>query len=340
MAQQILLGFMLGVLALLGGSIGLFSCDDKKTDHSKEANPAPVSSLPQEPSMRSPHAEGQVLAGRDLGMVVTGSGAENEARSLDVLEHQLLSFLPQLQEVYDHERAEDPSLMGSLDVQITIESNGAVSDLRFPIKRVSGEKLTTAVYDRMRGWIFFPAESPVDFRYRLFFVPPSMEAASIIMWEKHLAGRMVIERGEERTVLPTRTATAVTTEQSPPVEDNASVKKDSLPEAQQESQEVASAKEASPGKSEREASGLLPPHEKKSPPKFVPTWYEVTRPSVLYGTPDVSAEIVTRLSPGQRVLVVKVVDKEWLEVQSVKGRRPGFLPRETARKERRGRASR
>lgn len=340
MAQQILLGFMLGTLALLGGGIGLFSCNDAKTDRPEKANPTPVSSLPQEPPMRSPHTEGQVLAGRDLGMVVTGRGVENEARSLDVLEHQLLSFLPQLQEVYDRERGEDPDLMGSLEVQITIESNGTVSDLRFPIKRVSGEKLTTAVYDKMRGWVFFPAEAPVDFRYRLFFVPPDVEAASIIMWEKHLAGRMVVERGAERPILPTGTATAVITEQSPPVENNASAKKDVLPEEQQESQKVASAKETSPGKSEREASGLPLPQEKKRPPKFVPTWYEVTRPSVLYGTPDVSAEIVTRLSPGQRVLVVKVVDKEWLEVQSVKGRRPGFLPRETARKERRERASR
>jgi hypothetical protein len=276
-------------------------------------------------------------------MVVTGSGVENEARSLDALEDQLLSFLPQLQEVYEHERVEDPGLMGSLDVQITIEPNGTISDLRFPIKRVSSEKLTTASYDHMRGWIFFPAESPVDLRYRLLFVPPDFETASILAWEKQLASRVVFERGEGNTSPPSpapSAATPVVAEQPlPSGEQTLPARKEVLLEEQQEPQEVASAKEASPGKSGRKAPGL-PPLEKKRPPKFVPAWYEVTRPSVLYGAPDVSADIVTRLFPGQRVWVVKVVDKEWLEVHSVKGRRPGFLPRETARTERRGQASR
>src|SRR5215203_1756659 len=196
MAQRILLGFMLGALALLGGGIGLFNCGDAKNNRTGGDSPTAVSSSSQLPPTASPRVQGKILAGRELGMVVTGIGVDNEARSLDALEDQLLSFLPQLQEVYDHERVEELGLMGSLDVQITIEPNGEVSDLRFPIKRVSSEKLTTAVYDHMRGWIFSPAESPVDLRYRLLFVPPDFETASILAWEKQLAGRVVFERGE------------------------------------------------------------------------------------------------------------------------------------------------
>jgi hypothetical protein len=246
--------------------------------------------------------------------------------------------------VYNHERGEDSGLMGSLDVQITIEPNGTISDLRFPIKRVSSERLTTAVYDHMRGWIFPPAESPVDLRYRLLFVPPDFETASILAWEKQLAGRIVFERGERNTspssLASSATAPVGAEQPLPALEQTLPARKDVLPKEQLEPHKVASAKEGSPGKSEREAPGLPPSLEKKRPPKFGPTWYEVTRPSVLYGAPDVSAEIVTRLSPGQRVWVVKVVDKEWLEVHSVKGRRPGFLPRETARTEQRGQESR
>ena len=344
MAQRILLGFMLGALALLGGGIGLFNCGDAKNNRTGGDSPTAVSSPSQLPPTASPRAQGKILAGRELGMVVTGIGVDNEARSLDALEYQILSFLPQLQEVYDHERVEDLGLMGSLDVQITIEPNGEVSDLRFPIKRVSSEKLTTAVYDHMRGWIFSPAESPVDFRYRLLFVPPDFETASILAWEKQLAGRVVFERGEGNTsppsLAPSAAAPVVAEQPLPSGEQTLPARKDVLPEEQQEPQVVASAKAASPGKSGREVSSVSAAPEKKRPPKFVPTWYEVTRPSVLYGAPDVSAEIVTRLSPGHRVWVVKVVNKEWLEVRSVKGRRPGFLPRETARTERRRQAGR
>jgi hypothetical protein len=271
-------------------------------------------------------------------MVVTGSGVEERTRSLDVLEHQLLSFLPQLQEVYDHERAADSGLMGSLDVQITIEPSGAISDLRFPIKRVSSEKLTTAVYDRMRGWIFFPAESPVDIRYRLLFVPPGLEIASISAWEKHLAGRAVFERSEGNTPPPSDSrlvaAAPVGAEQwLPPAKQTPPVERPGSSEEPREPQVVASVKEASPRKRDGEGPDLSPAREKKRPIKSVPGWHTVTRPSVLYATPEVTAEIVTRLAPGNRVWVARVVNGDWLEVRSVKGRRPGFLPRETARPE-------
>lgn len=337
MAQWIFLGFLLGVLALVGGGIGFFSCGDTKNNRTEGDHSTAVSSSSQLSPAAPLSAQGKILVGRELGIVVSGSGIDNEARSLDALEDQLLSFVPQLQEVYDHERGADPGLMGSLDVQLTIEPNGAVSDLRFPVKRVSSEKLTAAVYDRMREWTFPPADSPVDLRYRLLFVPPDFETASIFAWEKQLAGRLVFERGEENTspsaFAPPVTAPVVAEQPLP-------ARRDTLQEEQQETQDMASVKEPSPQENTREAPAILPVPEKKRPPKFVPAWYEVTRPSVLYGDPDVSADIVTRLSAGQRVWVVRVIDRDWLEVKSVKGRRPGFLPRETARRENRGQASR
>jgi hypothetical protein len=327
-----------GVLICVWSGLILSSCGDTKTNRTEEDRP-PVasSSSPSAPSDPS-RTQGQVLAGRDLGMVVTGSGVEERTRSLDVLEHQLLSFLPQLQEVYDHERATDSGLMGSLEVHITIEPSGAISDLRFPVKRVSSEKLTTAVYDRMRGWIFFPAESPVDLRYRLLFVPPSLEIASITAWERQLAGRVVFERGEGNTPPSPRSSSATTpggAEQPLPanVEQTLSGKNPVAAEAPREPSVVASVKEVPPRKSDRAEPDLAPAREKKRSPKSVPGWFAVTRPSVLYATPEVTAEIVTRLAPGNRVWVVRVTNGDWLEVRSVKGRRPGFLPRETARPE-------
>ena len=342
MVQQTLWEHLRVVLVFLWSGLILSSCGDAKTDRTEGDSPTAASSSSQVPPLAPPRAQGQVLAGRDLGTVVTGSGSEAEARSLEALERQLMSFMPQLEEVYERERTQEPNLMGSLDVQMTIEPNGAVSDLRFPVKRVSSEKLTTAVYDHMRGWIFFPAESPVDFRYRLLFVPPGTEAASIVTWEKHLAGRMVIARGEGNVpplpLSPPAAAPAVAEQPLPPMVEKTPLANKPVPA--EEPQELASAQAASPRKSDQEGSALPPLREKKRPSKLVPGWYEVTRLSVLYTTPDVTAEIVTRLAPGNRVWVVRVVDKDWLEVRSVKGRRPGFLPRETARPERRESAGR
>jgi len=76
--------------------------------------------------------------------------------------------------------------MGSLEVQMQIEPTGIVSELRFPLQRISSEKLMVAVYDQMRTWRFPPAETPVGLRYRLLFIPPGLEAKSITAWEEKL----------------------------------------------------------------------------------------------------------------------------------------------------------
>ena len=314
----------------------LTGCGDAGTERTETDTPE-TPSVSSQPAPIAPfRSQGQVFAGRDLGMVVTGTGAGTEERSLEVLEKQIITFLPQLQDVYERERIQDPMLMGSLDVQMRIEPNGTVSDLRFPVKRISSEKLTVAVYDQMRNWAFTPAEVQVGLRYRLLFIPPGLAADSITAWEEKLAGRVVVERGEENPLPTPVAATPVVAELLPSNKKTSPAEKVVTPEKQREPREVALAKDAPLQRSERGVPDSPPPplaREKKQSPKFVPTWYEVTRPSVLYATPNVTAEIVTRLTPGKRVWVVKVVDGEWLEVQSMRGRPPGFLPRETARPE-------
>src|SRR6266849_4126584 len=144
----------------------------------------------------SSHAS--VLASKELGMMVTGKGAGEPGRSLEVLEQQVLSFLPQIQDIYDQEREQDPGLMGSLDVSLTIAPEGGVSDLRFPQQRVSDERLIPVVFDRMRAWSFPPAEEKAQLRFRLLFVPPGVDQASILTWEKQLGNRAMVEGSEER----------------------------------------------------------------------------------------------------------------------------------------------
>jgi hypothetical protein len=323
-------------------------CQDSRKERELSGSTAPPSALEETDSPSQAHltapsrAQGIVLASSELGMAVTGAGAGTEGRSLEALEQQVMSFLSGLQEVYEQERINDPEVMGNLDVKMTIEPNGTVSDLRFPLKRLSNEKLTAAAYDQMRAWTFPPADASVDLRYRLLFVPPGIDEVSIAVWEKSLAGRMVVDRNEDSWPSPPAAAVPLATEQYPPTAETPGAKKPASGEERQGPRDLAAAKEASAHGDARGMPGPSPSarEKKKPPPKFVPTWYEVTRPSVLYATPNVTAEIITRLSPGKRVWVVNVVNSDWLEVRSVGGRPPGFLPRETARPEPRERASR
>ena len=259
-----------------------------------------------EPAFSTSH----VLASRELGMTVTGEGTAEPSRSLDILEQQVLSFLPQLQAVYDQERKRDPSLMGSLAVSLTIEPDGQVSDLRFPVSRVSGERLTAAIFDHMRAWIFPPAAEQVRLRYRLLFIPPGIDVASIMTWEKQLDSRAVVDRSKESHP---RLAAAPTPAAQP-----------------------------SPPKATAPTPTVKTPPQQVSPPVRVPEidrdtavgWYRVERPTSLYAAPRDSSDVVTRLRPGQRVRVIGVVGETWLEVRSVTNRPPGFLRREDAVRDR------
>jgi hypothetical protein len=245
---------------------------------------------------------GTVLAGKDLGMVVSGKGAGEPGRSLDVLEQQIFSFLPQLQEVYERERAQDPNLMGSLDVILTIEPGGGISDLRFPLRRVASEKLTNAVFDLMRTWTFPPAADLVQLRLTLLFVPPDMDQASILVWEKRLGSRAVMDRSEAPST-PVTVAAASTP-----------------------------GTKASPAVSPPPASSSA----KSTMPARVPFsgWYRLTNPAPLHAAPQASSGVVAQLRKGTRVRVVAVVGGQWLEVHSVNNKPPGFLWREDAEPER------
>ena len=244
-----------------------------------------------------PSGRSAVIIGGDLGLTVTGEGTSDPARSRGELEQQLRRFRPQLREVYDLYLMLDPHGMGSLDVKMTIEPSGKVSELRFPLKRVSSEKLTSAVYDVMRTWHFTPAEHTVDLRYRVILVPAGIDPASISKWEQQLADRMEVERSGKMTS----------------------------------------------NEEKQEGERLQPPasqQETESPRQFLAQWYQVTRPAALYETPHSSAAVVTRLQAGKRIWVVDIVEGQWLEVRSVKGRRSGFLPREDAKPEQRKHARR
>jgi hypothetical protein len=329
------------VLAILFAVIG---CGGEKEPSStaeshEEVKQIPGEVLSRQPSSEAlseeegrltpPTAQGVVLANKELGMTVNGQGSGSPERSLDVLERQVLTLLPELRAVYEQERAQDPALMGSLDINMVIEPNGGVSDLRFPVKRVSHDRLTSVVFDRMRAWTFPPAELPVQLRFTLLFVPPGMDDASILLWEKRLGSRPVIESVGES---PTPIVAAATSE------------KELAEEAQKEKQaSTPSTMQAKPAVGERRLATAKDSRTKKredTAPSEITGWYRILYPTALRSAPQSSARVIAQLRGGTRVRVVNVVGGQWLEIRSVSDRPPGFVWWEDAAPERAEKAER
>jgi hypothetical protein len=256
-----------------------------------------------------------VVANKDLGMTVSGRGLGDPGRSVNVLESQIVTFLPELRDVYEHERIQDPSLMGSLDVNMTIEPNGTVSDLRFPVRRVSNDRVTIASFNLMRAWSFTPAELPVQLRFTLLFVPPGVDEASILLWEKRLGNRPVIEKVDESQA-PKVVAAAT------PVEKKA---QDEFSKKRSEESGLQTANR-SPTAVKAPTSEMTSPSAKgKNTPSELTGWYRVLYPTALRTGPQESTDVITRLRKGTRVRVVNVIQGKWLEVRSVSDRPSGFL---------------
>lgn len=333
------IGWM-GVLVLLfavGGCGGEKESPPATVSH-EEVDSAPEKTLPQ-PSPRelseeremvaSPSASGVVLANKELGMTVSGQGEQSPERSLDMLERQVLTLLPELRDVYERERAHEPALMGSLDVNMVIEPNGKVSDVRFPVKRISYERLTSLVFDQLRAWTFPPADLPVQLRFTLLFVPPEIDEASILLWEKRLGSRPVFERIGD---FPTPALTAAVPGKEPGEKVQQEKRTESAPTMQTKST-LADKKQAVVKDSRAKQKRATAPSE-------ITGWYRVLYPTALRSAPQSSAQVITELQGGIRVRVVNVIDGQWLEVRSVADRPSGFLWWEDAAPERRERAER
>lgn len=246
----------------------------------------------------APTTRGVVMANRDLRMSASGPGVGHLDRSLDVLERQIIALLPGLRDTYDNERTHEPTLMGSLEVSVTIEPSGAVSEVRFPVKRVSNEWLTSAAFNQIRTWIFPPAELPVLLRFSVLFIPPGVDEASILLWENRLGSRPIVEKGAEA---PASTGTVPSLEPERKLSE-------------------AAAQEPPQG-----AAPVAPPSPETVQGAEPMRWYRVTKATVLRTEPRESADVVRQLRKGIRVRVVGMVKGRWLEVHSVAKRPPGFL---------------
>ena len=247
-------------------------------------------------------AVGRVVAGKNLGMIVSGVGSAASTRSLDVLEQRIQSFLRHLQAVYERERQKQLNLMGSVDVYLTIEPNGNVSDLRFPKARVSDERFLAALFDPITTWVFPPAEDTAHLRVTFLFVPPSFDLASVIAWERQVVPTShAAQRKPAATtvvagaVLPHPQATPSPTLWPSPIPALAPMVPGTTGEGKESSITVTPAKTTQTAQAV--VSRTSPLVQKKHPPPVITDsgWYQIKRSTALRAEPRTSAALVALL---------------------------------------------
>ena len=265
----------------------------------------------------TPAPEGQVVAGQQLGLVVSGTGNRAATRSLEMLEQRIKSFLPPLRAVYERERRKHSDLMGSVDAHLTITANGNVSDLRFPKSRISDARLLDAIFDPITTWVFPPADSTVQLRATLLFIPPGIDIESVVAWERQVvrtkdaAQREIVLAPSDET--PSQEPSAAELPGSPP------------PKSVSKVVEKRTESAVTPSPPPVVKAQTPPPPPPLMGSQAGAGWYKVKRSTALRAEPRTSAALVALLKPGTRVRVVRSVAGRWLEVHSVTGRRPGYL---------------
>lgn len=127
-----------------------------------------------------------VVTANALEIRVSGEGKGNPTRSPDAIRQEVEAYLPGLQEIYEKERAADPSLLGSLVLDLVIEPDGHPSYVGFlPTK--DNKKFQEAVRNFVRTWRFSPSAQAVSVDYPFFFLPSKTDADAIMAREKGTA---------------------------------------------------------------------------------------------------------------------------------------------------------
>jgi TonB family protein len=116
-----------------------------------------------------------------------------------VLQQEIETHFPALQEAYEKERATDSSLIGSLVLDFTIDGDGQTSQIDLQSAKIGSAHFQQVVQELVRQWQFSPASGAVRLEYPLLFLPPGLDAASIMAWEKRTAALEVGQSHTEET---------------------------------------------------------------------------------------------------------------------------------------------
>jgi len=163
-----------------------------------------------------------VVVAPDLGFStkVLKGGRVEESRIAARLESQLQG----LREFYREQSESDPSLMGGMLLQLSVNSSGEVTHVRELVSRITDSEFKKAVLAEVSKWTFpeiIPETTTIN--CPLLFVREGMDITTVVQWEKTLGqfteksivNKIGTQAAQENHVADAKKRTAVVAKTAP-----------------------------------------------------------------------------------------------------------------------------
>ena len=209
---------------------------------------------------------------------------------------RLESHLQRVRELYRHETAKNPNLIGSVTLQFNVSPSGEVSQIKELSSRINDVDFKKAVIAEVSKWSFADVVSEnLTVTCPLLFVREGMDITTLVLWEKSL-----INLGDN--LAPSRQTAA-----------NGSTKPQPKAPAA-----IASAPVAVVANTKSPAQSAI---------KADAGEFQIKYPTLLRKDPNFSSNSLTTFTIGTKVTLVKR-HGDWLEVRAGNNGQTGFIRKE------------
>ena len=237
-----------------------------------------------------------VVVAPELGFnakVLKGGWVE-ESRIAARLESQLQG----LREFYREQSEHDPSLMGGMLLQLSVNASGEVTHVKELVSRITDIEFKKAVLAELSKWTFPEMISETTtINCPLLFVREGMDITTLVQWEKNLGqftDKSVIAKMSAQTAQESQAAEA--------------------------KKRAAAVAKAAPAPTKVKA-------EQHSEPKSFPRPYQIKHPTAVRTEPNFGATSVGKFTAGTKVTVIAATG-DWVEVRADDAGLAGFIRKE------------
>jgi hypothetical protein len=278
------------VLILLGSQMG---SDSEDKSSRKEAS---IEAKRKTPRSWNIALGNVVVVAPDLGFnaKVLKGGRVEESKIAARLESQLQG----LRAFYREQSESDPSLMGGMLLQLSVDSSGEVTHVKELVSRITDSEFKKAVLAEVSEWTFpeiIPETTTIN--CPLLFVREGMDITTVVQWEKTLG-----QFNEKSAVAKMNT------------------------QAAQESQ-VAEAKKRTAAIAKTAPAGSKVKTEQNSEPKSLSRLYQIKHPTAVRMEPNFGSTSVGKFTAGTKVTVIAATG-DWVEVRADNAGLAGFIRKE------------
>jgi hypothetical protein len=255
-----------------------------------------------------------VIVAPELGLsakTLKGGRAE-ELKIATRLESQLQG----LRDFYREESEKDPTLMGGMLLQVTVNPSGEVTHVKELVSRITDSEFKKTVLAEASKWTFPEIISDsTTITCPILFVREGMDITTITQWEKNLG------QFSEKSAIAKASTPAVSQKHA---QEGSKRNEPVGAVSQKHNQESSKRNEPVAKTAPVAAKPKIEPNVNVKPP---PRTYQVKHPTTIRQEPDFGSASVGKFAAGTRVTVI-AARGDWVEVRADEAGPTGFIRRE------------